>query len=130
MTREEAIEFIAQSVKSDVDMTKVADAIKALEQEPKWIPVSERLPKEREWYLAVFKEIDTEYQLIPRVADYIGGGENKWRLIDEDGLAQEYRDILECVAWMPLPKPYKPESEEEDDKRRIKRTLFKTSRKL
>jgi hypothetical protein len=33
MTREEAIEFIAQSVKSDVDMAKVADAIKALEQE-------------------------------------------------------------------------------------------------
>lgn len=35
MTREEAIEFIAQSVKSDVDMALVADAIKALEQEPK-----------------------------------------------------------------------------------------------
>ena len=33
MTREEAIEFIAQSVKSDVDMAKVADALKALEQE-------------------------------------------------------------------------------------------------
>lgn len=33
MTREEAIEFIAQSVKSDVDMAKVADAIKALEQD-------------------------------------------------------------------------------------------------
>ena len=33
MTREEAIEFIAQSVKSDVDMAKVADAIEALEQE-------------------------------------------------------------------------------------------------
>jgi len=33
MKREEAIEFIAQSVKSDVDMAKVADAIKALEQE-------------------------------------------------------------------------------------------------
>jgi hypothetical protein len=34
MTKEEAIEFIAQSVKSDVDMAKVADAIKALKQEP------------------------------------------------------------------------------------------------
>ena len=34
MTREEAIEFIAQSVKSDVDMALIADAIKALEQEP------------------------------------------------------------------------------------------------
>lgn len=40
MTREEALEFIAQSVKSDVDIALVADAIKALEQKPKtghWI---------------------------------------------------------------------------------------------
>ena len=34
MTKEEAIEFITQSVKSDIDMALVADAIKALEQEP------------------------------------------------------------------------------------------------
>lgn len=33
MTREEAIEFITQSVKSDVDMALIADAIKALEQD-------------------------------------------------------------------------------------------------
>lgn len=48
MTREEAIEFIAQSVKSDVDMAKVADAIKALEQEPKkghWIETAEEYYK-------------------------------------------------------------------------------------
>ena len=33
MTREEAKEFIAQSVKSDIDMALVADAIKVLEQQ-------------------------------------------------------------------------------------------------
>ena len=82
--------------KSDADQTR-------------WIPVSEGLPEEREWYLAVFKERDTDYQLIPRVADYIG--ENNWRIIDGDGLVKEYRDILECVAWMPLPKPYKEKEE-------------------
>ena len=32
--REEALEFIGQSIKPDVDMAKVADALKALEQEP------------------------------------------------------------------------------------------------
>lgn len=79
-------------------------------QEPRWIPVSEQLPEERDWYLAVFKEKDTGYQLIPRVADYIG--ENNWRIIDEEAFVKNYHDILKCVAWMPLPKPYKAESEE------------------
>ena len=35
MTREEAIQFIAQSVKSDVDMALIVDALKTLEQEPR-----------------------------------------------------------------------------------------------
>lgn len=78
--------------------------------EQRWIPVSERLPEERDWYLAVFKESDTGFQLIPRVADYIGMGENKWKL--KDSLSSEYLDLLECIAWMPLPEPYKAESEE------------------
>ena len=77
-----------------------------VQQTGEWIPVSERLPEEREWYLAVFKEKDTDFQLIPRVADYIGSGENKWRMMNENGLTQEYLDLLECVAWMPLPEPY------------------------
>lgn len=34
MTREEAKEFIVQSVKDDVDIAKLADAIEAIEQEP------------------------------------------------------------------------------------------------
>lgn len=38
MTREEALEFIAQSIKPDVDMAKVADALKALAQEPSDVP--------------------------------------------------------------------------------------------
>lgn len=41
MTSDEAKEFIAQSVKSDVDMALVADAIKTLEQKSK-IKVLER----------------------------------------------------------------------------------------
>lgn len=55
MTKEEAIEFIAQSVKSDVDMAKVADAIKALEQEP----VLDKIRTE----IAEYGSICVEYKL-------------------------------------------------------------------
>ena len=114
MTHE--IGWLADAIKekSKTDFMALCADESSSEKSNDWIPVSERLPEEREWYLAVFKEIDTGYQLIPRVADYIGNGENKWRIIDEDGLVQEYRSILECVAWMPLPEPYKAESEDKE----------------
>ena len=116
MTREEAVRILKEhkimfqhDFGWDISTIKALDmAISALsENKGEWIPVSERLPVEREWYLAVFKEKDTNFHLIPRVADYIGCGENKWRLIDEDGIPQEYLDLLECIAWMPLPETYK-----------------------
>lgn len=53
MTREEALEFIAQSVKSDVDMAKVADALKAIEQEPRkgeWLRMSDLSEQEDDRY--------------------------------------------------------------------------------
>lgn len=88
-------------------LTECIKVLPSVENKEEWIPVSERLPEVREWYLAVFKEKDTNFHLIPRVADYIGHGENKWRWINEEGIPQEYLDLLECVAWMPLPEPYR-----------------------
>ena len=89
-------------------------AIKALEQ-TSWIPVSERLPKDRDWYLGIFKEPDTGWiNPLPFICDYVGS-ETKattkeyWILrgfTDRDEHIDYYFN-LECVAWMPLPEPYK-----------------------
>lgn len=97
-------------IKDGTPLPKENPKSESIETLTRWIPVSEDLPKDHDWYLAVFREKDTGYQLIPRVASYIN--DNTWIMLDEEAMVQEYRDILECVAWMPLPKPYKAESEE------------------
>ena len=134
MTREEAISILhelkpticrgdGKSTTHILETTALNLAIKALEQEPKtgrWIPVSERLPEERDWYLAVFEEVDTGFIGLPYIADYLMGThtiyttEDGWIIhncTDIEGGASEYYKKLRCVAWQPLPKPYKAESE-------------------
>lgn len=96
------------------------DNYEPIEQEPRWIPVSEKLPNDRNWYLGIFKEPDTGWiNPLPFICDYVGR-ETKattkeyWILrgfTDWDDYHIDYYFNLECVAWMPLPKAYKAESE-------------------
>lgn len=88
-----------------------------LEQEPKWIPVTERLPKE---HLCNDGYIEpSDYVLVwgdhgsYGVSRYWGNRRSKSERPDT------YRDwtdlewvVEKPIAWMPLPKPYKAESEE------------------
>jgi hypothetical protein len=104
MTKEEAIENLKGLLESSyVDRFEDAEnealdmAIKALKQEPRWIPVSERLPSDN-------KEVLVYLNACPYIAWFEAG---KWWtedfVIDKD---------FEPIAWMPLPLPYKAESEE------------------
>lgn len=79
------------------------DYKRLLEQEPKWIPVSERLPEKNVWVLVTVKQSDKHYQEIMRRNKYI----EAWA----DGI-DNYTD--EIIAWMPLPEPYKAESEDNE----------------
>lgn len=67
---------------------------KVLEQEPRWIPVSERLPKKNVEVLA------TTIWGAVTIAEMFSA--NDW-LIHEGATNAGADDI---VAWMPLPKPY------------------------
>lgn len=82
-----------------------------------WIPVSERLPDERDWYLGIFKEPDTGWvNPRPYICDYVGceteaTTKEYWILngyTDRDEHIDYYFN-LECVAWRPLPEPYQEE---------------------
>lgn len=92
MTREEAIEFIAQSVKSDVDMAKVADAIKALEQDP----VLDKIRAE----IAEYGSICVEYKL-----KLTGRRDQDIEQLVTDVLKQAKKQVLDIID------KYKAESE-------------------
>jgi hypothetical protein len=98
MTKEEAIEFIAQSVKSDVDMAKVADAIKALKQEP----IKNHLGVDcvsREQALVAIRNL---YPGMPRV-DF-NGSLRKW--------VDKYKPYIECEDAIKELSPVTPDSQD------------------
>lgn len=88
-----------------------------VESQPKvgeWIPVEEGLPTKRDWYLAIFKEVDTGFTGVPYIADYLLGSkteyttEDGWIIrncTDNDLICVDYYKKLKCVAWMPIPDP-------------------------
>lgn len=101
------------------------DEIIQYEEENKWIPVEEGFPKDREWYLVLFKEPDTGFIGIPYIADYLGRKtkattNDGWIIrncTDNDMVNCDYYKSLECVAWRPLPELYKPEQKTKDAQR-------------
>lgn len=85
----------------------ICNNLKALEQEPKtgWIPCSERLPEDRRAVFVTAYWHET-YQVM--MASYYGDG--LWWCVPFNNCGK-HMQRLKPIAWMPLPKPYKAESE-------------------
>ena len=106
MTREEASFILANIDRRvcDDELNEALDmAIKALEQESKWTLVSERLPEDSGRYLvSVLDGIDRRTTVVPYHPQ-----SRTWTLTGR----MAYWKVM---AWMPLPKPYKTESEDKE----------------
>lgn len=116
MTIEEAIDILENAMFLGRDMDDFNEAmvivIEALKQN-RWIPVSEKLPSDCncDWVLAQIQE-DNGYLWIPQVMEY-RKEKDDWLSEDEHlGWLKNHNGAFKVVAWMPLPQPYKPESEE------------------
>ena len=93
--------------------------LELLEQEPRWIPMIRREPTEEEKaeYLAQNGEelcymLENEMPLngqevLVSIGEFVSED-----VFDEDFYNFENNDIENVDAWMPLPKPYKAESED------------------
>lgn len=76
-----------------------------IKKEPSaWIPVSERLPEESGEYLVVAFNPYSGRPFVDLSHYFIGN-------VINNGFYKAY----EVIAWMPLPQPYKVESEDKND---------------
>lgn len=115
MTENEAIKMLKSKMDGHTDTSyewaeTVRMAIKALEQ-TRWIPCTERLPKNDDDVLVCNSQgvMEVCYYHIDDTfypTEYADLNETGWFNENDDAL------YFEPVVWMPLPEPYKAESED------------------
>jgi hypothetical protein len=88
------------------DIEKILD----MAEVPRWIPVSERLPELDEDGYSTYVLVSFSNYSLPCIGQLRKtDGENHWYEGDDEKALDSFG--LHVNAWMPLPEPYKAESE-------------------
>ena len=122
--KREIQEIVDHIVEAQVKALNDLPSVTPQQKVGKWIPISERLPEKRGDYLVTQKATFTDYVYIS-----VAGYALNLHDVDEYDFADKkragwyeydsewgYFEIDGVIAWMPLPKPYKAESKDEEAK--------------
>lgn len=89
------------------EMIAIIKSLPSTEPEPKWIPVTEALPKNTEFVLLTIRRLDKSYNQIPFISvGYVSWNQSAWWCA-HDGDCDAHN--VEVLAWMPLPEPWRGE---------------------
>ena len=96
-------------IEEDTDkLLKVINDLPSVQSEQRWVPVTERLPKEDHWLGGSGRQFSDE--VLVSVTNY--DDEDIWTYISQtiDGeWALELPNHCKIIAWMPLPAPWEGE---------------------
>ena len=115
---------------SDNEVVNLLKCRPSAQPEQRWIPCSDRLPENIKPVIVTWKNNDPKsyYQYIvgkhyTGTACYKSGKWYWYSSTTEDMLSEygrydseEFDEAIECVAWMPLPEPYKEGASNEPNK--------------
>lgn len=121
---EKEIEFAMKCNMPDIvaGMRQIASVIENQPKTGEWIPCSERLPDDRDnrFYMCTVENHEEDPPMFCQYEEEYGFGfwndiydEHTLGFVDSEFKTNEELGYEKVVAWMPLPKPYRPEEESE-----------------
>ena len=101
ISRQAAVDVVKHAWAKGLEPTQYLEELPSAQPEQRWIPCSERLPIDAGHYLCSFEKPNRIDHIHVDLAYWTGG---RW---------YGYRADAIC-AWMPLPEPYREESEKHE----------------